>query len=202
MLKKKIKNESKHSNDEESSVKSSEKHSMVCIEPEPKQKGIPVVFNSIPYDSKLEGTWACFFTSLGLKFEKSIDTFRNIFESQTYLPDFDIYLDEGPITYEVKPFAPSGIEEERVRSASVQAERPFYLCYGDVAQPYSTNVNEFPNPKAYRIRKYYKGTVEEGYVWMERNGVITLSKRQSLDDLAWNTTKLNSAYKFADACNF
>ena len=59
-------------------------------------KGIETTFKGVTYRSRLEATWAAFFTNIGWKFE------YEPFDGNGYIPDF-LIIGERPMLVEIKP---------------------------------------------------------------------------------------------------
>lgn len=66
-----------------------------------KIKPIPCVVSGVEYRSKLEGQWAAFFETLGVRFEYEPEAFR--IDERNYLPDFYLPSVRDGLWIEVKP---------------------------------------------------------------------------------------------------
>ena len=160
-------------------------------------------YNGLRYDSKTEASYAVFMNYFQIPFINQSDTgVLNVKQNNTsYVIDYEVYPHDNAKKFyiEVKPYKPSLHEEDLCAKVAFSKGVPVYLFYGNFGVPYSTG-DDFPS--GYSSVSFFckNGIVsrDEGYVFMERNGEITVDKLRSTTDLSFLSSLLLSGVPFSD----
>ena len=164
-------------------------------------------YNGLRYDSKTEASYAVFMNYFQIPFINQYDTgVLNVKQNNSpYVIDYEVYPHDNAKKFyiEVKPYKPSLHEEDLCAKVAFSKGVPVYLFYGNFGIPYSTG-DDFPSGYS-SVSFFYKDGIvkrDEGYVFMERNGEITVDKLRSTTDLSFVSSRLKKAYEYTKSFKF
>ena len=164
-------------------------------------------YNGLRYDSKTEASYAVFMNYFQIPFINQYDTgVLNVKQNNSpYVIDYEVYPHDNAKKFyiEVKPYKPSLHEEDLCAKVAFSKGVPVYLFYGNFGIPYSTG-DDFPSGYS-SVSSFYKDGIvkrDEGYVFMERNGEITVDKLRSTTDLSFVSSRLKKAYEYTKSFKF
>lgn len=176
------------------------------VEYEPIRKSVKVSFNGHTYDSKTEASYAVFLTHLHKEFTTQYTTDVCLNPEKNYnLYTIDKALFHNNVLQcllEIKGSYPTVEEEILCEKVALQNESiPVYIFHGTLTIPYPIGQTVMKNRGYEGIRYVYENGIlsrDSGYVFVERNGCITIDKKRSSSDLSFCTNKLRAAYEFVE----
>lgn len=145
-------------------------------------KAIETVYKGYRFRSRLEARWAVFFDALGVEYEYEKEGYE--LPSGRYLPDF--WLPEQNAWFEIKPTAPSDIEQQRCFELADQSGYSAVIIIGQPHAEYDA-LNECNWPK-FSLRTYHGWRIPDakffeydnwwlGLAFFEKAGLYELLKR-------------------------
>ena len=190
----------------ENSYEPSKRQKTYMVEYEPIRKSVRVSFNGHTYDSKTEASYAVFLTHLHKEFTTQYTTEVCLNPEKNYnLYTIDKALFHNNVLQcllEIKGSYPTVEEEILCEKVAFQNESvPVYIFHGNLTIPYPIGPTPMKNHGYEGIRFIYENGIlsrDSGYVFVERNGCITIDKKRNSNDLSFCTNKLRAAYEFVE----
>jgi hypothetical protein len=96
---------------------------------------IQTFYDGHRFRSRLEARWAVFFNTLNIPYEYEKEGYVLDSGLGTYLPDF--WLPEQDCWIEIKGTAPTGEDEERLKTIVLSTKKAGYIFFGPIYQPKS-----------------------------------------------------------------
>ncbi len=134
---------------------------------------IETYYNGYRFRSRLEGRWAVFFDSIGLKFQYESEGWK-LPSGIWYLPDF--FLPESRTWAEVKPTEFTADEIRKCREVAMGNHRLMLLLVGPPDfRDYEGIANDsgILDRSTYRLDPFFYGPRKDGHLWSDPGDPIS-----------------------------